>query len=87
MKSTVISYGEDKVSIVCPICDHRFVYGNEYADLIRKGCTCDCRKCGNTLDLSEDKASPFHEKINQSNPEWPKDGKGTASVEVSGDAK
>jgi hypothetical protein len=81
MKSTqAVKSNEDKLSVTCPICDEitEFIVGEE--EIINTSCNYEC--CSSLLLIEGNTVYPFHEKINESTPEYPKDGTGAYYIEV-----
>lgn len=68
------------MKITCPCC--KGSYEIEYTATDVESATANCRLCGALLIFKSGVALDFHTYLHQSDPRWPKDGKGTHSVEV-----
>ena len=44
--------------------------------------TADCDKCNTLVLYDHEEVLDFHAVMNKDNPSWPKDGKGTMSIEL-----
>jgi len=71
------------VDLVCPVCRVNFhIKGKDttYKDI--EGTTCNCPVCKALLILTSEGVANFHEYMNKEDKRWPKDGKGTKSIDV-----
>jgi len=71
---------ETKKLDTCPKCG--CVIGIHPAAAGGQSFTSDCPECGGLLLFEDGKAYDFHAKLHSECPRWPKDGRGTASIEV-----
>lgn len=67
------------MKVNCPICQKDF--GVEMPEGLVDA-TMDCPHCCGVIRYYEGKFIDFHKSINENNPEWPADGKGTGSFDI-----
>ncbi len=63
----------------CPNCKYRVaIIADKIPD---KSFICDCQGCGLLIGYEDGKLFDMHAKVHESDPRWPKDGKGTYYAE------
>ena len=65
----------------CPNCGQSWESRHDLSK--HEGATADCPCCGQLLLVKDGVFVDFHQHLYESDPSWPKDGKGTGFVEVS----
>lgn len=67
----------------CIKCNHLFGYDEN--QVLSIGISCDCPNCDAALMVYPNQVvRDFHEVLHESDPRWPKDGKGTNVVDLKG---
>lgn len=75
------------VKFNCAMCQTDFYIKSQDTYGACNACTCDCPHCGGLLLVDGKETKDFHKSLNEKNPEWPKDGKGTYSVGLEDEEK
>lgn len=66
-----------RASAICPVCKKNIYFGQA---VLPADMTTDCSHCGATLWILNNVVYPFHEKMHELEPSWPKDGQGTGHI-------
>ena len=75
-----------RISSKCVSCKTHFFLNESYSSFEEVGsCTTDCPNCNTILLIKDNRTWPFHIKLHDEDPMWPKDGKDTDYLEYKPD--
>ena len=69
--------------MICPSCKLEITKLTDEIVKDNEGSTVDCPHCHCLLIIESGKLLDFHGYMNEQDPNWPKDGHGTFSIEIS----